>query len=241
MNQTIQVIAARYNIAACPPPQKFIPTGFKTLDAVTGGVPKGRIVDVYGTADAGKTALALSLARGNVLYIDAENKLSPWMVQKRKGLYVAHAESLESALEICRIAAAGFDTIVLDTIEALPEAFDPWTTISEPRENSRERLMSNALPVLVPLLYSNGCTLITVNQVRCVYGIFRYERDHSTGGKALDYYAALQLEVRRIDNVRENGERTGQKIMVRVAKSKYHRPGGAAELVLDYRRGLCAK
>ena len=215
MNQAIQAIAAKYNIAPCPPPQEFIPTGFPALDAVTGGIPKGRIVDVHGAEDAGKTALALAMAKGSVLYIDAENKLVPWMVRGRKSFYVMHPETLEDALEVCRIAAAGFDTIVLDTIEALPTSWEPWAYVAHPRETydgPREKLLSKALPVLVPVLLSHGCTLILVNQMRDIPGIMYGRPDHSTGGRALRYYASLRMEVNRIEYVKK-----GQTTAIRLA------------------------
>lgn len=241
MNQAIQAVAERYGLTTCPPPQEFIPIGIPALDAVTGGIPKGRIVDIHGAEDAGKTALALTLAKGSVLYIDAENKLDLRMIQGRKSFYIAHLETLEDALEVCRIAAAGFDTIVLDTVEAIPEAWDPWITITEPRENSREKLLSKALAILAPILLFNSCTLIVVNQMRAVPGIFHYELDHSTGGRALGYFASLRLEVRLIESVKKNDKRIGQKIRVRVEKNKHGRPAGEAMLTIDYRRGLCGK
>ena len=128
MNHAIQAVAERYGLTTCPPPQEFISIGIPSLDAVTGGVPKGRIVDIHGGEDTGKTALAM--AKGSVLYIDAENKLDPHMIHGRKSFYVAHLETLEDALEVIRIAAKAFDSIVLDTIEALPMKSEPWDCVT---------------------------------------------------------------------------------------------------------------
>lgn len=237
MNQAIQSVADKYGIAPCPP-QEFVHIGIPALDAITGGVPKGRIVDIHGAEDAGKTALALAMAKGSVLYIDAENKLAPCMVKGRKDFYVAHVQTLEAALEVCRVAAKGFDTIILDTLEALPLEWDPWEFIAKPNEGPREGLLSRAFSVLVPELLSYGCTLIIVNQMRAVPGVFRYEQDHSTGGRALNYYAALRLDVRCIESVKTGSERTGQRVRVRAVKNKYGSPGGAVTLTLDYLAGF---
>lgn len=240
MNHAIQAVAERYGLTTCPPPQKFISTGIPALDAVTGGVPKGRIVDIHGGEDAGKTALALAMAKGSVLYIDAENKLDPHMIHDLKNFYIAHLETLEDALEVVRIATKAFDSIVLDTIEALPMKSEPWdcvTNYHKPHDDRREKLLSTALPALIPILLSNHCTLILVNQMRNIPGVMYGKPDHSAGGKALLYYAFLRLEVNRIDYTKKGQTRTGQKIRVCVSKNRCGHSRGAAELTIDYSKG----
>lgn len=238
MNSTIQAIAEEYSVAPCHIPE-FIPSGFPALDYVTGGIPKGRIVDIHGAEDAGKTALAAALAKGNTLFLDAENNLTP--ANARKGTFVMRPDTLEDALEVCRTAALGFDTVVIDSIEALPTREDlrmgvGWYSMNEGL-GRRERLLSDALPILSHELLANGCTLIIVNQMRNKQGVMYGRPDLSTGGKALPYYAALRLELSRVELTKERSRITGQVVRIRVEKNKYGTPFGRVELTLDYRRG----
>lgn len=240
MNQAIQAIAKKYNVTPCRAPG-FAPSGFPALDAVTGGVPVGRIVDIHGAEDTGKTALAVALARGTTLFLDAENKLTPDHVRGREGFFSMHPSTLEDALEICRTAARGFDTVVIDSIEALPMRLDLERGVGEYSMSedikSRERLMSTALPILSRECLVCGCALIIVNQMRNRPEIIYGRPDAATGGKVLLYYAALRLETIRVEIVSRRREAIGQIVRVRVMKHKYKAPFGEAELVLDYRRG----
>lgn len=234
MNQALQAIAERYGVRPCRVPE-FVPSGLPALDAVTGGIPVGRIVDIHGAEDSGKTALALALARGTTLFLDGECKLNPAYVRAPGRFWVMRPETLEDALEVCRTAARGFDTVVLDSIEAFPireEQEVPLSDIFGSYDGSREKLLSHALPILARELSASGCTLILVNQMRNRMGVVYGRVDFSTGGRALGYYAALRLELFRAGN-----EKTRQTVRVRASKCKYRTPYGTAELTLDYRRG----
>lgn len=234
MNNAIQAIAEKYNVAPCRIPE-FIPSGFPALDYVTGGIPKGRIVDIHGEEDAGKTALAVALAKGNTLFLDAENNLTHDNV--RNGAFVMRPDTLEDALEVCRTAAQGFDTVVIDSIEALPTREDLRMDAEWCNTKHREEIMSKALPILAHEFLANGCTLIIVNQMRNRQGVIYGRTDFSTGGRALTYYASLCLELHRIEFTKYRSSVTGQVIRVRVMKNKFNTPFGTAELTLDYSRG----
>lgn len=239
MNQALQAIAERYRIAPCRAPE-FIPSGTRDLDAITGGIPVGRVVDIHGGEDSGKTALALALARGTTLFLDGESKLNPAHVRDPKNFYVMRPDTLDAALEVCRTASRGFDTVIVDTIEAFPIRPERACALSDfygGYDGDREKLLSHALPVLVPELQANGCTLILVNQMRNRQGVVYGRVDRSTGGRALTYYAALRLELNRVEYVRDRQAITGQKVRVWASKCKYRTPGGRADLLLDYRRG----
>lgn len=240
MNQALQAVARQYNLSAWAPHETVL-TGLRPLDRVTGGIPKGRIVEIFGAEDTGKSALALTIARsfgGAVLYIDAERKLSA------AGVYAAYPETLTDALEMCRIAAAAFDVVVVDTLEALPKSNEPIDcAVQYGREydGERERALSKALPILDSTCRAHGCTLILVNQIRNRPDIMYGRPDHPTGGWALRYYAALRLELFRTGIIKKGIKPpTGQKIGARVQKCKYGRPFGEAELILDYAAGVRA-
>lgn len=238
MNLAIQAIAERYNIAPCRIPE-FVPSGIPALDAVTGGIPQGRITEIYGAEDTGKTALALTLAKGNTLFLDAEYKLIPNM--GRRGLCVMHPETLEDALNVCRTAATGFDSIVIDSLEALPTHYDLRMGVAQYHMDEDvklcEQLLSKALPILSTECLANGCTLIIVNQMRNCPWIMFGNPERSTGGRALPYYATLRIKVNRIEIAMKGGQVVNQKLRVLVEKHKYHAPGGTAFLSLDYHSG----
>jgi len=168
INQTCEATVS-YGI----PAQEVISTGIPQLDAVIGGgIPKGRIVEVYGAEASGKTALALHLAQqlpGPTLYIDADRGLSPYIL-KGQDLYLLNVGTLENTMDTCWMAAVGgFGSIVIDTVTALPTNADKEIGINEkhysPRECERHaRIMSKALPILAPRLHHTGCALILVNQ-----------------------------------------------------------------------------
>lgn len=238
MNQALQAIAEKYNVTPCRIPG-FTSSGFPALDDVTGGIPKGRIVDIHGSEDAGKTALALALSKGNTLFLDAENKLTPSHVRGREGFFIIRPTSLEDALEVCRTAAKGFDTVVIDSIEALPTREELRMGVGWYSEDTkrRERLLSDALPILAHEFLANDCTLIIVNQMRNRQGVIYGRVDFSTGGKALPYYAALRLELRRVEYTKDRNHVTGQVVNIRVMKSKYGAPFREVEATLDYQSG----
>lgn len=220
--------------ASMHPQNEFFFTGISELDKITGGIPVGRIVDIFGGEGSGKSALALHMAQsaGEVLYMDADNGLA-----HAGGLSVMHPETLEDALQVVEIAAPAFDAIVIDTLAALPSKAEALLDMGDfYTESSAAAVLSRALPRLVPVLLKNRCTLILVNQLREVPGIIYGRPTKSTGGRALRYYTALKLETTRIEGTRRGGERIGQRTRVKVQKNKYGAPFGEAELFVMYGR-----
>ena len=160
------------------PEQEIIPTGIPQLDAVIGGgVPRGRIIEIFGAEDSGKTALALHLARhlpGPALYVDADGGLSPYMV-RGQDLYLLRLEALEKTLDACFTAAVGgFGSIVLDTVTAIPTKEDTGNSINDRFNDHRSlqaKVLAKGIPILNGILAATGCTLIVVSQLRNTPGI----------------------------------------------------------------------
>ena len=240
-----------------PQTQSVIPTGMTELDDALGigGIPRGRVIEIYGEADSGKSALALHIARrsyGRALYIDADHHLSKSMLWASDidpgALYLFHAETLEDALDVCKLAAPAFDVIVIDSLPALPTIAEIRRTndmlMTYPiRNDTQAAVLSRALPRLMPTLHTTGCTLIVINQLRSKPGVVYETPDYSTGGNALKYYSAVRLETHRREPIREyatcNGGKTiGQRLAVRVVKNKCAAPGRRAEIYWGYERGF---
>ena len=247
LEQSINSIKEQYGDGAImrlldlpSPTEDVIPTGLSDLDAVfgIGGVPKGRIIEIHGSEGAGKTALALHIAKqvSAALYIDADHGLPPWLCG---GLHLLTVDNLEAALEAVRVAAAGFDLIVIDSLPALPMQNDTVTELHGP---SPAKLLSKALPILASELAASGCTLILVNQMRIRPGIMFGNPEKTTGGMALKFYASIRLDVRRVEVLKEKGKVLGQRVRVEAVKNKLAPPYRTAELCLWYDdRGLqCA-
>lgn len=240
INQTCEA-----NIGYGTAPQEIISTGIPQLDAVTGGgIPRGRIVEIYGSEGSGKTALALHLAQqtgGAVLYADADHGLSPYILRGRE-LYLLNVDTLEDALSACQTAAiGGFSAVVIDTVTAFPTGEDMRVGINDkyglPR-NQQAKVMSKCLPILNGLLHVTGCTLFLVNQLREKPGIMYGRPDRPTGGRAIGYFAALRLETRRIETMESGKVVTGQKVAVDVVKCKQAAQGKRAIVTLTYGKGV---
>lgn len=202
-----------------------IPTGVWGLDEAIGidGIPRGRIVEIYGQPGAGKTALAVQLARQvpSALYIDADYGLAP---DKGAGLFLAHPDTLEDALDICETAAAGFDMIVIDTLSALPTRGDLALEIgdrcSSSGPGSAAKVLSRALPWLLRPLSRYGCTLVLVTQTREKPNVLYGNPNFALGGRALRHYASVRLEVGVTKEVRQANLVVGQKVQIKVTKNK---------------------
>ena len=226
-------------------PQEIISTGLSQLDAAAGGgIPRGRIVEIYGSEGSGKTALALHLAQqtgGAVLYADADHGLSPYILRGRE-LYLLNVDTLEDALSACQTAAiGGFSAVVIDTVTAFPTGEDMRVGINDkyglPR-NQQAKVMSKCLPILTGLLHVTGCTLFLVSQLREKPGIMYGRPDRPTGGRAIGYFAALRLETRRIETMESGKVVTGQKVAVDVVKCKQAAQGKRAIVTLTYGEGI---
>ena len=225
------------------PKQEVIPTGIPQLDAVIGGgVPRGRIIEIFGAEASGKTALALHMARhipGPALYVDADRGLSPYMV-KGQDLYLLRLEALEETLDACFTAAVGgFGCIVLDTVTAIPTKEDTENSINEIwncHRGLQAKVLAKGIPILNGILAANGCTLIVVSQLRNKPGIIYGRPDKPASGNAIKYFSALRLETRRIEVMKD----IGQVMQVDVRKCKYSPPSREAKINLIYGKGLTA-
>lgn len=229
------------------PCDSVIPTGVDDLDNALGigGIPRGRIVEIYGPENAGKTALSLLVA-GQVpttLYIDAEHSLSPYMYWRLShgsyAAYVLDADTLEDALQTCIHAAPAFDLIVIDTLSALPTKEDLRVSLGESaRTNPPAKILARALPQIKALLAKSGCTLVLVNQLREKTGVVFGNPETVPGGHALRHYADIRLDVRRLEVIRQAGQIIGQNILVKVVKNKCAPPFREAKLRLVYGEGI---
>ena len=213
-----------------------ISTGIKELDRALGigGIPAGRVTEIYGHEMTGKTALALNIAaqaqkKGAVLYIDADGGLSPYLMQKngvkKKNFYVAKPETMEEAFELCRTAAVGFRLIVIDTIAALSPEGEIVAEMGEHTQELQSVLISKFMRMMVPVLSDTGCALLLVNQTRIKLGIIFGDPAKAVCGRALKYYAAARIETRR--TALRSGELGFQYI---VSKNKCAVPGKCADV-----------
>lgn len=256
MHQTLQAtlenITCQYGNTALMPlsalpsqAQHVIPTGLPGLDAATGtgGIPKGRIVEIYGPAGAGKTALALQtvrqLQRQGVpsLYVDAEHALSPMMLHGIRMLYALNVDTIEDALQACKYAAPAFGAVVIDTLPAMHTRESLQLPIGELETRDLAKVLAQRLPGLFSVLSASGCTLIILNQIRERHTLFG-NPETSPGGRALRHYTALRLEVRRIQQVYHGGDIAGQQVRLRVVKNKCAASFQTAEAILTYGKGL---
>ena len=227
------------------PPVELVSSGIPQLDAVMGGIPRGRIIEIHGGEGSGKTALALHQAQqlgGPVLYIDADHGLSPYILGDQE-IYLLDVPSLENAMGACYTAAVGgFSAVVVDTVASLPTNEDLRVSINGPyplRERQAQ-VMAKALPILVSLLNRTGCTLILVNQMREKPGIVYGNPYYPTGGRAIGSFTALRLETRRIELIKAYGAVAGQVMAVEIQKRKYGPPGMRAAVRLIYGERLRA-
>ena len=210
-------------------------TSLRDLDHATGGIPRGRIVELFGENSSGKSTLARFLAgsAGETLYMDADNSLAD-----ARGLHVMYPETLEDALRAVEIAAPAFDAVVIDSLTALPTREEAELDIGDfYTKSSAAVVLSRALPRLVPVLLKNRCTLILVTQLRDIPGTMYGRPDKPSGGRALRHYASLRIETQRIELTKHGGECTGQRIRATVWKNKCGVPFRAAEMQLLFGYG----
>ena len=222
-------------------PVERVSTGFQGLDQATGGgIPRGRIVEIFGSEDSGKTALALHLARqtgGPVLYADADRGLTPG---RGYGMYLLRLESMEDTLNAANTAirCGGFNAVVVDTVAAMPtrEELEEGQDLYVPRRSRQAQLMSHWLPAICGPLSETGCTLFLVNQMRTKPTVIYGDPDYCPAGRAVAYYASLRLMTSRTEIIKQPA--IGQKLKVRVTKNNTAPPGKEAWLRLIYEKGL---